>query len=30
MTAEEKLVVARFRKEIVNNSENDAPLSLFD
>ena len=30
MTAEEKLVVARFRKEIVVNSENDAPLSLFD
>ena len=30
MTAEEKLVVARFRTEIVVNSENGAPLSLFD
>ena len=28
MTAEEKLVVARFRTEIVVNSENGAPLSL--
>ena len=28
--AEEKLVVARFRKEIVVTSENGAPLSLFD
>ena len=30
MTAEEKLVVAGFRKKIVVNSENGAPLSLFD
>ena len=30
MTAEEKLVIARFRTEIVVNSENGAPLSLFD
>ena len=30
MTAEEKLVVARFRTEIVVNSQNGAPLSLFD
>ena len=30
MTAEEKLVVARFRKEIVVSFENGAPLSLFD
>ena len=30
MTAEEKLVVARFRTEIVGNSENGAPLFLFD
>ena len=30
MTAEEKLVVARIRKEIVVTSENGAPLSLFD
>ena len=30
MTAEEKLVVAQFRTEIVVNSENGAPLSLFD
>ena len=30
MTAEEKLGVARFRKEIVASSENGAPLSLFD
>ena len=30
MTAEEKLVVARFRTEIVVTSEDGAPLSLFD
>ena len=30
MTAEEKLVEARFRKEIVVTSENGAPLCLFD
>ena len=30
MTAEEKLVVARFRKEIVVTSKNGAPLSLAD
>ena len=30
MTAEEKLVVARFRKEIVVTSKNGAPLTLAD
>ena len=30
LTAEKKLVVARFRKEIVATSGNGAPLSLFD